>query len=77
MVILLIGILGMILILTAFAMNEWKQWRANSKYYDIFNAVGALLLGIYAYLIGSIPFLILNAIWFIVAVRDLVLRMKK
>lgn len=67
----IIGFLGMILILFAFVMNQTHKWKTDYALYDLFNSIGGLLMVIYAILIASYPFLILNAIWTIVSVRDL------
>jgi len=68
-----IGLGGMAIILVAFIMNELGRWTAESFAYDMANLVGGLLLSIYAFYIGSLPFLFLNIVWAIVAARDVVL----
>ena len=72
-----IGSTGMLMILAAFFMNQTHRWSADSIVYDGFNSAGGLLLVIYALAIGSWPFLILNGIWTIVSVRDIVMDLQK
>ena len=60
---LYIGFIGMAMLLFAFIMNQAHKWDDEDIIYDAFNAVGGLLMVIYAYLISSYPFLILNGIW--------------
>ncbi|MEK6959092.1 MAG: hypothetical protein AABW59_03555 [archaeon] len=68
-----IGLGGMAIILVAFMMNEFGKWDAESFAYDMANLVGGLLLAFYAFYINSLPFLFLNAVWAIVAARDVVI----
>ena len=67
---LYIGFTGMALILLAFFMNQIGRWDNNDLIYDGSNAVGSGLMIVYFLLISSYPFLILNAVWFIVSIRD-------
>ncbi|MBT3303939.1 hypothetical protein HN592_00970 [Candidatus Woesearchaeota archaeon] len=67
---LIIGLIGMGLILFAFFMNQIHRWKSDSLYYDIVNVIGSLLLTIYALRINSWPFLILNAIWLVISIKD-------
>lgn len=73
---LIIGLIGMALILFAFFMNQTHKWKAEYPIYDIVNIIGAALLITYSLLIKSWPFLILNAVWFIVSVRELFIDIK-
>lgn len=68
----LIGVIGAGLILLAFTMNQLRRWSTESLVYDVVNSVGSLLLVIYAVLLNSIPFLILNLVWFVVSAKDVV-----
>jgi len=74
---LLIGFTGMSLILFAFVMNQINKWKNDSLIYDAFNAVGGLLMMIYALMLNSYPFLILNGVWTIVSVRDIFLALSR
>lgn len=67
-----LGLLGMLLILTAFAMNEFGKWSAETFRYDLLNAIGATLLVIYGIPAKVWPFVILNAVWAIIGWRDVV-----
>ena len=68
----LAGFAGTSLILFAFAMNMAKRWKTTYLVYDCVNALGGVLMVIYAYLITSYPFLILNAVWVLVSIRGIV-----
>lgn len=65
-----IGSTGALLLLIAFGLNEAHVWDENERRYDLANLAGAGLLVAYAWLIHSYPFLILNAVWALVALRD-------
>ena len=73
----LIGLSGMFLILFAFIMNQVHKWRDDYLVYDAVNALGSILLVIYALMIVSWPFLILNLVWFAVSIRDVFLDTRK
>ena len=68
----LIGITGTGIILITFLLNQSGKWSAESRSYDATNALGSLILVGYAILLGSIPFMILNGVWFIVSLRDVI-----
>ena len=69
---LLIGIFGMLCILIAFYFNEFhKSWNRETVRYNILNIVGSGMLVYYAYTLISLPFMILNGVWFLVAVYKL------
>ncbi|MBT3297749.1 hypothetical protein HN385_02400 [archaeon] len=69
----IIGLIGMILILLAFLLNEfYENFNQENKNYNLINIIGAGLLTLYSFMIMSWPFIILNAIWLIVAVVKLV-----
>lgn len=69
---LLVGIAGATLILIAFTLNQFHIWNQDEKRYDATNAVGSLLLVFYAFLLSSWPFLVLNFVWLLVSVRQLI-----
>lgn len=64
------GACGALLILIAFVLNQLHKWRDDYFWYDLFNLIGSLILVIYAVLLSSWPFAILNAVWAIVSLRD-------
>lgn len=68
----LIGILGATIILITFLLNQFGRLSAESRWYDGLNALGSLLLIVYAYILWSIPFMILNSVWFLVSLRDVI-----
>ncbi|MDO8464447.1 MAG: hypothetical protein Q7S46_04225 [Gallionella sp.] len=73
----IIGTVGATIILISFILNEIHKLDSESFIYDLSNFVGAILLALYAYILSSIPFLILNVVWALVALRDVVLDIKK
>ena len=73
----IIGVIGMIFLLTAFALNLFKKVTQDSLIYNIFNIIGAGLLAYYAYVLNSVPFLILQTIWILFAVYKLIFSNKR
>jgi len=73
MIEIIIGIVGMVFILTAFVLDEfYKKWNQNTIQYNVLNVIGAGLLVYYAYALKAWPFMILNGVWFITAFIKLV-----
>ena len=68
----LIGIIGATIILIAFLLNQSGKWSRESRSYDAANVIGSLLLLIYSYLLGSMPFMVLNTVWLLVSLRDVI-----
>ncbi|NOQ56278.1 MAG: hypothetical protein GQ477_05760 [Nanohaloarchaea archaeon] len=68
---LLIGLPGMALILIAFVLDDFHKLSVDSKSSMMMNIAGAGLLTVYAYIIMSIPFIILNLVWFFFAAYKL------
>lgn len=69
---LLIGTAGTIFILIAFVFNQTHRWRDDDIIYDLFNLIGGLLLITYSFLLKTYPFLVLNAVWSLVSLMDLI-----
>ena len=69
-----IGTLGATLILIAFVLNQQHIWKDTEARYDLMNLLGSLLLVVYAYLLMSWPFIILNAVWLLVSLYDILKR---
>ncbi len=69
--IIFIGTAGASIILVFFLLNQFHKIDRDSVWYDIGNFIGSGLLVIYAYLLPSIPFLILNAVWALVSLREI------
>lgn len=68
----ILGVAGATIILIAFSLNQTDKWSSTSKLYDWSNVLGSLILIIYAFLIESSPFIILNSVWFLVSLRDVI-----
>lgn len=73
---LVLGILGMALILLAFWMNQINKWKNDDLLYDFVNFLGSVLLIIYALPPLAYPFIILNSVWALVSLRDVILDLK-
>ncbi|KKU93965.1 MAG: hypothetical protein UY26_C0003G0115 [Candidatus Jorgensenbacteria bacterium GW2011_GWA1_48_13] len=67
----LIGSAGAAIILIAFFLNQSHKLDRDSIKFDILNLIGSGLLIAYAILLSSIPFTVLNGIWFLVSLRDI------
>ena len=68
----LIGTIGAFLLLLAFTMNQLRKWGQQDLIYDLTNFIGALILVIYAMLLESWPFAILNLVWAALSFRDII-----
>lgn len=64
---LIIGIIGMVCILLAFSMVQFKKWQASDLVYSWVNLLGSVLLVVYAVSGNAWPFIILNSVWAIVS----------
>ena len=73
----LVGTIGATIILVIFVLNQANKLDNKSIKYDFFNLVGSVLLILYAFLLNSIPFLILNSIWALVSFKDVIFYIKK
>lgn len=69
----LIGSAGATIILVAFLLNQAHKISQDSLNYDLLNLVGSGLLVVYAVLLSSIPFFLLNCVWFLSSSRDVIL----
>ena len=68
----ILGSVGAFIILLAFVMLQFQKWHEDDLIYDGSNAIGGIMLFIYAVLLGSYPFMIINAVWTIVSVKDVI-----
>lgn len=68
----LIGSAGVALLLIAFFLNLIKRLPQDSVAYTLLNLVGAALAGYASWLIGFIPFVVLEGTWAVVAAVALV-----
>lgn len=71
------GIVGMVLLLTAFALNLLKIVKENSASYILLNIFGAGISTYYAVTLNAIPFIILEIIWCLFAVYKLIIEIKR
>jgi len=63
---IILGIIGVAFILVGFLLDEFNTpVNQDSESYQILNIVGSGFLAYYSYILGSIPFIVLNAVWFI------------
>ena len=76
-IVLVIGASGMSLLLIAFVLNLFKKIMQDSIVYNVFNIIGSALLVYYAYILNSIPFIILEAVWALFAFYKLIITLKK
>ena len=69
-----VGSVGVAILLDAFFLNLFGWLRSESRIYQALNALGAGVACYASYLIGFIPFVILEGVWSVVAtvafVRD-------
>lgn len=65
------------LLLLSFFMEQTRRWKNNDIKYDTVNFFGAVMLVIYAYSGDAYPFLVLNSVWAIISLRDIIKYFKK
>lgn len=63
-----IGWIGALLILIAYALISFKKIEGNSLKYQLLNIFGSIFLVINTYYYGAIPSTLVNVIWAIIAV---------
>jgi hypothetical protein len=63
--------IGVIVLLVAFLLNLYKKLPASSKAYGLMNFIGAGICCFSSYLIRFYPFIVLEAVWAIVALLSL------
>jgi hypothetical protein len=71
------GTIGAVIILVLFLLNQFKLLSVDNVWYDLGNVVGGFILLIYSYLIMSIPFILINAVWTFFSLRDVVYSFKR
>ena len=64
----LVGSVGVFLLLVAFFLNLFGRLRHTARTYQAMNAVGAGLSCYASYLIGFVPFVVLEGTWSLVAI---------
>lgn len=72
----LIGFVGAAFILIAFFLNQAHKLSRDSLTYDVINFLGGGLLLIYAVLLSSLPFIILNGVWVLISLKDIFIDIK-
>lgn len=73
----LAGIAGMCCILVGFFLVQSHRWSPDRLAYDVLNGVGSALLVWYAWDGSAWPFLVLNAIWMLYSLKDIVFADRK
>ena len=73
----IIGASGATLILIAFILEQTHRWKDTDLKYDVVNLLGSVLLIVYAVLLHSYPFLVLNGVWAIVSLRDVIVDLRR
>ncbi|HET6583969.1 MAG TPA: hypothetical protein VFG69_10980 [Nannocystaceae bacterium] len=68
----IVGSIGVALLLAAFALNACGRLRSDSRWYGALNVVGAGLATVASWLIGYLPFVVLEGTWCAVALVGLV-----
>jgi len=65
-----IGIVGATLILVAFILEQTKIWNNEMLKYDLVNFVGSAMLVYYGMVLKGYPFVVLNSVWALVSLHD-------
>jgi drug/metabolite transporter (DMT)-like permease len=73
----ILGIIGLVLILLAFFLLQRNKLSDDDHAYNLLNIVGGIALGVYGVYYKAWFSVILNAVWAVVAVWDLVKNLKK
>jgi hypothetical protein len=69
---LIIGLVGVILMLTGFFLSLFKWIKVDSKLYISLNILGPGLATYYAILVNAIPFVIFEGTWTLVAIYQFI-----
>lgn len=68
----IIGFIGALVLMVGFLLNQIGHWETTDFEYDFINLIGAAVLSVYAWQIGSYPFLILFLVWTGFSLKDVV-----
>lgn len=68
----IIGFIGALVLMVGFLMNQLGRWQTTDFEYDFINLIGAAVLSVYAWQIGSYPFLVLFVVWALFSIKDVV-----
>lgn len=72
-----IGIIGATLILLSFLLEQTNVWKNSDLVYDFVNFIGATILIVYGVLIVAYPFVVLNCVWALFSLKDVILDLKR
>ena len=72
LIIQMIGMLGMILVLLAFTFLKLNKITHKDLIYNLLNLVGSLFLAVSAIYTKSYPLVILNSIWVVFSLIDII-----
>lgn len=67
---------GVTILLVAFLLQILKVIKVESNWYSLMNLVGATLAGISAWMINFMPFVILESVWVVVSLFNLIKNLK-
>ena len=67
MIVTITGVFGLLMILAAFAANEFGFVKIKSYTYNTLNLLGAVFLGVYAFVLKNMVFVVLEIIWAAIA----------
>jgi hypothetical protein len=67
----IIASVGVIILFIAFLMNLYGKLPASNKYYKLMNFAGAAINADASYMVKFYPFILLEAVWAIVALLSL------
>jgi hypothetical protein len=67
----IIASVGVIILLIAFLLNLYKKLPAQSNSYKLMNFVGAGLNAYASYMVSFYPFIVLEAVWALVALLSM------
>jgi hypothetical protein len=67
---------GVTILLVAFLLQILKVIKVESNWYSLMNLVGAALAGISAWMINFMPFVILESVWVVVSLFNLIKNLK-
>jgi hypothetical protein len=77
---LIAGIIGMVLVLIGFIMIQIHKWTPDDTAFDVINMIGSGLLMYYAFVGKAWPFFVLNGVFTLYSLKEVVgdlLRVKK
>ena len=69
---MILGIIGMIILVSAYFLVITGKLDAKSRLYLALNIIASIVLGIYAYSIMSWPFLAINVVWILGSVYQMI-----